>query len=292
MRLGVVILPEHRWARARPLWQRAEELGFAHAWTYDHLAWRTLRDGPWFATVPTLAAAALCTERIRLGTLVASPNFRHPVPFAKEVMTLDDLSGGRLTLGIGSGGTGWDATMLGQAPLSPADRAARFEEFVTDLDALLREPQASFSGRFFTADEARDVPGCVQAPRVPFAVAAAAPRAMRLAARQGQAWVTTGDPARADVLDPAAGAAEAGRQLALLEQACAAEGRDVGSLARMVLTGPSLDPAMVSLEAFRDTLGRYEAVGITDVVVHWPRPEPPYQGDEARFEQIVSSVLG
>ena len=101
------------------LWRRAEALGFDHAWTYDHLAWRSLRDSPWFGAVPTLTAAAMATERIRLGTLVASPNFRHPVPFATELVTLDDISGGRLTLGIGAGGDGWDATMLGQVAWSP-----------------------------------------------------------------------------------------------------------------------------------------------------------------------------
>src|SRR5579863_8212566 len=147
MRLGVVILPEHRWSHARTLWQRAEELGFAHAWTYDHLAWRTLRDGTWFATMPTLAGAALVTSTIRIGTLVASPNFRHPVTLAKEVMTLDDLSDGRFTLGIGAGGLGWDATMLGQDSVDLRARAARYEEFVASTDRLLREPHTSFTGR-------------------------------------------------------------------------------------------------------------------------------------------------
>ena len=109
----MVILPERSWAEARPRWEQAEALGFDHAWTYDHLTWRSFRDQPWFGALPTLTAAALVTERIRLGPLVASPNFRHPVPFAKELVTLDDISGGRLTLGIGAGGTGWDATVLG-----------------------------------------------------------------------------------------------------------------------------------------------------------------------------------
>ncbi|MGA2522463.1 MAG: LLM class flavin-dependent oxidoreductase, partial [Acidimicrobiales bacterium] len=81
MRLGVLVLPEFRWPEARSLWSRVEELGFDHAWTYDHLAWRTLRDSTWFGAVPVLAAAVVVTTRIRLGTLVASPNFRHPVPF-------------------------------------------------------------------------------------------------------------------------------------------------------------------------------------------------------------------
>jgi alkanesulfonate monooxygenase SsuD/methylene tetrahydromethanopterin reductase-like flavin-dependent oxidoreductase (luciferase family) len=288
MRFGVVILPEHRWPVARRLWQRAEELGFAHAWTYDHLAWRSLRDGPWFGALPTLTAAALATTRIRLGTLVASPNFRHPVPLAKEVMTLDDLSNGRFTLGIGAGGPGWDASILGQAPLSPAERAERFEEFVVLSDLLLREHRVSFAGRVFRAEEARGYPGCVQQPRVPFAVAATGPRGVRLAARFGQAWVTTGDPRRPEMLDAPAGAAVVGAQLALLTEACEAAGRDPKDIDRMVLTGPTLDPGLSSAESFRDTVGRYEELGITDLVVHWPRPSPPYEGEVARFEAIFT----
>ena len=58
MDVGVLILPEHRWVEAEPLWHKAEDLGFAHVWTYDHLAWRTLADHPWHAAVPALAAAA------------------------------------------------------------------------------------------------------------------------------------------------------------------------------------------------------------------------------------------
>src|SRR5205823_3905468 len=150
MRLGVVILPEHPWSEAHHIWRRAEALGFEHAWTYDHLAWRTLRESPWFGAVPTLTAAAMATERMRLGPLVASPNFRHPVPFSKEVVTLDDISDGRITLGIGAGGYGWDATVLGQAALSPADRFERFSEFVELTDSLLSRPTTSYQGRFFS----------------------------------------------------------------------------------------------------------------------------------------------
>jgi len=101
--VGITLLPQERWASARRRWQQTEEWGFDHAWTYDHLAWRSLVDEPWFATVPLLAAAAAVTERIGLGTWVASPNFRHPVPFAKDVMGLDDISGGRFLLGVGAG---------------------------------------------------------------------------------------------------------------------------------------------------------------------------------------------
>ncbi|MFJ5721895.1 LLM class flavin-dependent oxidoreductase [Streptomyces sp. NPDC093149] len=72
MRLSTVILPIHRWNEGQKFWQRAEDMGFHAAYTYDHLSWRTFRDGPWFGAVPTLTAAAAVTQRMRLGTLVTS----------------------------------------------------------------------------------------------------------------------------------------------------------------------------------------------------------------------------
>ena len=200
MRIGIVLLPQDRWAEARQRWRQAEDYGFDHAWTYDHLAWRSLADEPWYATVPLLAAAAVVTERIRLGTWVASPNFRHPVPFAKEVMGLDELSDGRLLLGVGAGGGGFDAGVLGEAP-TPAQRTARFGEFVDLLDALLTAPVTEWLGEHYEAHGARMVPGCVQQPRVPFVLAANGPKAMRVAVRHGQGWATVG-PAVDEGLTP------------------------------------------------------------------------------------------
>jgi alkanesulfonate monooxygenase SsuD/methylene tetrahydromethanopterin reductase-like flavin-dependent oxidoreductase (luciferase family) len=291
VRVGVVVLPDRRWAEARPHWVRAEELGFDHAWTYDHLAWRTLREGPWFGAVPTLAAAAGATTTIPLGFLVASPNFRHPVAFGREVTALDDLSDGRLVLGLGAGGTGWDATVLGHAPLTPRERADRFAEFVDHLDRLLRqpdEPPLSVDGDWFSAADAFMLPGCRQRPRVPFAVAATGPRGMDLAVRHAATWVTTGDVGTVDTpIDAATGAAQVAGQMARLDERCAAAGRDPATLARCVLTGLTLDPGLSSPEHFRDTLGRYAEVGVTDLVVHWPREAEPYAGDRATFERAV-----
>jgi alkanesulfonate monooxygenase SsuD/methylene tetrahydromethanopterin reductase-like flavin-dependent oxidoreductase (luciferase family) len=291
MRLGVVILPELSRAELTRVWQHAEALGFDHAWTYDHLAWRSLRDSPWYAAVPTLAAAALVTKRIRLGTLVASPNFRHPVAFARELIALDDLSDGRLTLGIGAGGVGWDATILGNEAWSARERADRFEEFVTLSDLLLRQRETSWRGRYYAAHEARSHPGCVQPPRIPFAVAASGPRGMRLAARHGATWVTTGDRRR-EGLGPSAGAEVVAGQITRLEEACGEVDRDPSALGRMVLTGVGLRAGLDSPGAFQDTLGAYSDVGVTDLVVHWPRPSEPHAGDPTRFERAISAVRG
>ena len=197
------------WAVDRERWRAVEAYGYDHAWTFDHLAWRSLADSPWFATVPTLTAAALSTTTLRLGTWVATPNFRHPVPFAKELMTLDHLSGGRLNVGLGAGTDGYDATMLGQPALSPGRRHARFVEFVEVLGRVLSHARTSWSGDWYTADERPD------GPRLRPAAAPAVRRRRERSeghaagAGAGDGWVTTtGAPPDADAEDWWAAAAD------------------------------------------------------------------------------------
>ncbi|MEU3553671.1 LLM class flavin-dependent oxidoreductase [Streptomyces fragilis] len=293
MRLSTVILPYRRWQEGgRASWERAEELGFSTAYTYDHLSWRTFRDGPWFGAVPTLTAAATATSRIRLGTLVSSPNFRHPVTLAKELISLDDISGGRITLGIGAGGTGFDATALGQDPWTPRERADRLAEFVPLLDRLLTQDSVSYTGDHYSAHEARNIPGCVQRPRLPFAVAATGPRGMKLAARHGQAWVTTGDPAIFETGTPEDSVAAIRRQTERLADACAAIGRDVTELGKVLLTGftPDRNAPLESVDAFVDFAGRHAELGFDELVIHMPIPDSEFDVDEKTFERIATEA--
>ncbi|GAB2740932.1 LLM class flavin-dependent oxidoreductase [Kitasatospora kifunensis] len=291
MRLSTVILPIHRWNEGQKIWHRAEGLGFHAAYTYDHLSWRSFRDEPWFGAVPTLTAAATATERIRLGTLVTSPNFRHPVTLAKELLTVDDISGGRLTVGIGAGGVGFDATAMGQEAWSPKERADRFGEFLPLLDELLTQDATTSEGRYYSAVEARNIPGCVQRPRVPFYVAATGPRGLRLAAEYGQGWVTYGDPrGPAEVpVEQAPAVIEA--QLAKLRAACEAQGRDVDELEKVLLQGSTAERPLASLDAFVDWAGRYQELGITELVIHWPVPDSIFESDFAVFERIATEGL-
>ncbi|MFF4899419.1 LLM class flavin-dependent oxidoreductase [Streptomyces sp. NPDC001068] len=293
LRLSTVILPHRRWNEGgRTTWTRAEELGFHTAYTYDHLSWRSFRDGPWFGAIPTLTAAACVTDRLRLGTLVTSPNFRHPVTLAKELISLDDVSGGRVTLGIGAGGTGFDATALGQEPWTARERADRFAEFVPLLDRLLTEDSVTHEGEFYSAHEARDIPGCVQRPRLPFAVAATGPRGLKLAARHGQAWVTTGDPKLYENGTPEQSVEALRTQTAKLGEACAAVGRDVSAVDRILLTGftPDRTRPLASLDAFVDFAGRHQELGFTELVIHWPIPDSDFAADEKVFEQIATEA--
>ncbi|MFI6407788.1 LLM class flavin-dependent oxidoreductase [Streptomyces sp. NPDC050548] len=290
LRLSTVILPHRRWHEGgRAAWRRVEELGFHTAYTYDHLSWRTFRDGPWFGAIPTLTAAAGVTERMRLGTLVTSPNFRHPVTLAKDLISLDDVSGGRITLGIGAGGTGFDATALGQDPWTPRERADRFGEFVPLLDRLLTEDSVSYEGDFYSAHEARNIPGCVQRPRLPFAVAATGPRGLKLTARYGQAWVTTGDPKLFESGTPEQSVRALHGQVEKLADACAAVGRDAAGLDKILLTGftPDRGRPLESLGAFVDFAGRHQELGFTDIVIHWPISDSDFAADEKVFEQIA-----
>ncbi|MGW1223818.1 LLM class flavin-dependent oxidoreductase [Streptomyces sp. NPDC001515] len=310
-RLSTVILPVDRWHEGgRAKWQRAEELGLHAAYTYDHLSWRAFRDRPWFGAIPTLTAAAAVTGTIRLGTLVTSPNFRHPVTLAKELISLDDVSGGRVTLGIGAGGNGFDATTLRRAdeePWTPRERADRFGEFVPLLDALLREPAGLTSeGAFYAATEARNLPGCAQRPRLPFAVAATGPRGLRLAARYGQAWVTTGDPSLYEAGSAAESLDALRGQITRLGEACGDIGRDVDDLDKILLTGftPEFNPDLTggrlgpfaSADAFVDFAGRHAELGFTEIVIHAPVPagSPEFSAavaDQKLFEEIVTRGL-
>lgn len=291
MRIGIVLLPQDRWSVARERWRRAEEYGFDHAWTYDHLAWRSLVDEPWFATVPLLAAAAAVTDRIVLGTWVASPNFRHPVPFAKDVMGLDDVSGGRLLLGLGAGGEGFDAAVLGPPP-TRGERVARFAEFVDLLDDLLTHPVTERTGEHYEAHGARMIPGCVQAPRVPFVVAANGPRAMRVAARHGQGWATYGPPSGDG---PVAQEWDAwwvglGALVARFEDVAHDAGRDPAGLDRYLNVDAAPRLALESVDVFEESVGRARELGFTDVVVHWPRERGVYAGSEAVLERVAARL--
>jgi len=292
MRVGVVLLPQDPWRVARERWRRVEEYGFDHVWTYDHLAWRSLADEPWFATVPLLAAAAAVTERIRIGTWVASPNFRHPVPFAKDVMGLDDVSGGRLLLGLGAGGTGFDAEVLGP-PCTPRERAERFAEFVDLLDELLTSPVTERTGTYYEAHGARMIPGCVQRPRVPFVVAANGPRALRVAARHGQGWATYGPADVADLGEPAAWDrwwAALGGLVTRFEEAARDAGRDPAAIDRYLNVDAAPVFSLSSVDVFEEAVERARGLGFTDLVVHWPRPEGVYAGREEVLEQVAGRL--
>jgi alkanesulfonate monooxygenase SsuD/methylene tetrahydromethanopterin reductase-like flavin-dependent oxidoreductase (luciferase family) len=289
VRFGIVILPDQRWQQAARRWQRAEEFGFDHAWTYDHLGWRTLVDGPWFDAVPTLTAAATVTSRIPLGTLVASPNFRHPVSFARQLTALDDISNGRILLGLGAGagGTSFDAQVLGEPDLTARERVDRFAEFAMLLDELLSTDHVTWSGPYYTAVDARNPPGCVQQPRIAFVMAANGSRSIALAARLGDGWVTTGTQSD----DVGVWWQSVGDGIRRFEDALTGVDREPALVPKYISLDAAGPYSLSSLAYLTDAVGRAADLGFTDVVIHWPRPDGPYAGDEGVLETVAAELL-
>lgn len=162
------------WAeRAR----RVEQLGYSILQMPDHFREQ-------LAPVPALTAAALATTRLRVGSLVFSNDFRHPVVLAKEAATLDVLSGGRFELGLGSG---WLREEYDQAGIpfdAPGTRIERMAEAVTVVKGLLTGEPVHFTGRHYTIAGLRGTPTPIQRPHPPLVIGGGGERLLSLAARE------------------------------------------------------------------------------------------------------------
>ena len=135
------------------------------------------------------------------------------------------------------------------------------------------------------------IPGCVQQPRVPLAVAAGGPRTLAIVARHADAWITYGDTS--ERVRTAAETERVVREQALrLGDAAVAIGRDPGTIDRIYMAGNGEERPLASIETFRDMAGRYRELGFTDFVFHHPRADDPEWDDpEDRVEQIATEVL-
>ena len=146
-------------------------------------------------------------------------------------------------------------------------------------------------GRFYQAFGARMYPGCLQQPRLPFAVAARGPRGMRLAARFGSTWVTEG-PLAADggVSSVTAALPALAAELERVDAACTEVGRDLASLGRLLYVGMRIGGVTASPETFRDAVGRLAQLGLTDLVISWPRASAPFAGDAGTLEMVAAEA--
>lgn len=266
LRVGVLVVQNLPWPAWRSRVLEVEELGYDGVYVWDHLVHRTQEPtDPLFDGLTLLAAAAALTSRVRLGTLVASPTLRHPVLLAKQAMTIDQVSGGRLELGIGAAGVLLDYAALGMEPWSKAEQVERFRSTVEVVDAALRG-ETSYAGAYGSGTGVTMAPGSVQAPRLPLTLAAHGPRTLAIAGRYADCWntVTTRDLPADEVISLAASRAR------LLDEAAVEAGRDPASIRRSVLIGSDAWPALASPAAFREAVLRYAEIGVTEVVVVHP----------------------
>ncbi|GAA4375914.1 LLM class flavin-dependent oxidoreductase [Nocardioides caricicola] len=280
MGLDVVMWPDRSWPRLRAEWQLAEQWGVDRGWLWDHLV---LGGRPvWHDAWAVLAAAAASTTRIGLGTMVTSPNFRHPVTASKQALALHAVSDGRFVLGVGAGGPGRDSDALGDGPWSAAERAERFREWVELADELLSTPSVTRTGRWFSA---HDVAVGGRRPRaVQLALAATGPRGATLVAAHADFWITQD-------LAGTSGTAEDAvrRQVMRLEEERERSRAPLRSLTKIVVLGQGSERPLDSVESWRDCWGRYQALGIDTIALLWPRG-PSAQSQLDVVEQAAADV--
>jgi alkanesulfonate monooxygenase SsuD/methylene tetrahydromethanopterin reductase-like flavin-dependent oxidoreductase (luciferase family) len=291
LRFGIEVPQDAPFPTLIERWQRAEELGFDQLWVADHSAdtrtdqsgdYRNL-DGTWFDGWTVLAVMAKETTRIRIGTLVSNPVLRPPALLAKEALTIDHLSGGRLELGIGTGIEPLDHATMGLEYWSPAERVARFSEYVEVVDGLLSSPSRAyvFEGRYYRTRQAAMGPPPVQRPRPPITVGGQSPTVLRVAAERADCWNTAGPLGVGidQILETTR------RQNERLDEMCVAFRRDPNELRRSLFLVGALD-AWASPEAVEQIVKRFGEIGIGEFVLFWP---PDERLD--LFEHVATEVI-
>ena len=170
---------------------RAENLGYDSVWVQEQIVGTV----PILEPVTLLSYAAACTRSLRLGTSVMVFNLRHPIQLAKSLTTLDHLSQGRLTVGIGIGGQSAEYPAFG---ISPERRVRRFVEGIEVMKALWTEPSVKYAGEIWQLDGIAQEPKPVQKPHPPLWFGARAPAALKRAVRLGSGFMGAGSSATQD----------------------------------------------------------------------------------------------
>jgi F420-dependent oxidoreductase-like protein len=277
LRFGICTDQNMTWEKTLERWRLFERLGFASAWDCDHYVQPSRPDGPYFEGWTLLAALAARTERIRVGVLVSCNTFRHPALLAKEAVTVDHVSGGRLELGLGAGWYRPEHAMYGIEFPEPRELVDRFEEAVQIVDLLLRNERVTYEGRHYQLEEADFRPGPVQRPRPPLTVGAHGPRMLRIVARYADAWNSFGTTEQIRSRN------------AILDEACHDLGRDPAEVVRSLYYWVARADAdcWSSMDAFHDVVGRYREAGINEFILDHPRDD---QLD--LLERVAAEVIG
>ena len=194
LRFGICTDQNLPWPTLVERWRYFERLGFDSIWDCDHYIQPSRPTGPYFEGWTLLAGLAAMTERIRIGVLVSCNTFRHPALLAKEAVTVDHISNGRLELGLGAGWYRPEHEQYGIPFPANAELVGRFTEAVEVIDALMRDEVVSYEGRYYQLREAAFRPGPIQRPRPPLTLGAHGPKMLGIVARHADAWNSFGTP--------------------------------------------------------------------------------------------------
>lgn len=264
------------WEETVQRWKYFEQLGFDSLWDCDHYQQPSRPHGPYFEGWTLLAALAANTSRVRLGVLVSCNTFRHPALLAKEAVTVDHISHGRLELGLGAGWYLPEHKAFGIPFPEPAELVARFREAVQVVDLLLRQDVTTFGGSYYQLEDAPFRPAPVQKPRPPLTLGAHKPKMLRIVAEFADRWNSHG------TVD------ELRERNQILDEQCAAIGRNPEAILRSLYGWAALMPAdpWESKDAFQEVIGRYREVGISEFIIDAPGPDR-----FALLEQIATDVI-
>lgn len=264
--MHALLIPNTGWPELRERARRLERMGMATVWVDDHLLNPAHPAQPWLDAWSVLPALAASTSQVRIGPLVATCVLRSPVLLARNALSVDHISGGRLELGLGSGYAAADRR---------AGRGTDLAEVVTTM-ARVRRREPVLEGFPPLAPFADDIP---------LTIAAHGHRAIGLAAAYGDRWVSYGGFG----LSAAEHLELTRRRLATLADGCARSGRPVR---RMLLAGsPAVTAERIwsSVAAVDDFTGRYREIGIDEFAFYYP-PGPMWMDDAADrvFETYVA----
>jgi alkanesulfonate monooxygenase SsuD/methylene tetrahydromethanopterin reductase-like flavin-dependent oxidoreductase (luciferase family) len=275
MKVGIQLPEVEReasWSEVRDIARTAEQAGFDSVWVGDHLLFRDPVSGvrgPWEAW-SILAALGEATERVLLGPLVAATSFHNPAMIAKKAATVDEISGGRLVLGLGAG---WNKAEYEAFGFPYDHRVSRFEEAFTIIRILIREGSIdSFEGRFYTHRELELLPAA--RADMPLMIGSNGARMLRIAVphvAMWNSWFTAFDNSAEGlgslIEGVDAACAEVGRDPATLERTAAVylqfqrgSGRIAGSGEHPVVT-----PISGSRSEMAESLSRFAEAGIGHV---------------------------
>jgi alkanesulfonate monooxygenase SsuD/methylene tetrahydromethanopterin reductase-like flavin-dependent oxidoreductase (luciferase family) len=178
---------EVRWPEVLDMVRAIEDLGYDSIWVGEHLLYRwpgRPARGPWEAWT-TMAAIAAATTRVEFGPLVACTNFHNPALLAKQASTIDEISGGRLILGLGAG---WNDTEFRAFGFPFDHRIDRFEEAFTIIRTLLRDGAIDFDGQFYQARDCELLPRGPRPGGPPLMIGSKGPRMLRIALPHVDSW--------------------------------------------------------------------------------------------------------
>ena len=268
IRFGVMTVQNLPWEKEVERWKLIESLGFDSVWLADHFTDPVNHAGHWFESWTLLASLAVVTEKIRIGTLVSSMPLRRPAVLARQALTIDHISNGRLELGLGTGASGDPVhKMLGIDDWVGLERVERFTDQIEVIDRLLRHDVSSYDGKFYKLNEATMNPQTIQKPRPPLVIAAMGKSMLKIAAKYADTWNSFGSE---DWRTPAEKILENTRKrVELMDRYCDEIGRNPEKLRRSLLFYSRHGRTILdSEENFRDVINQYKEIGMNEFIIY------------------------